>query len=84
MSHDTVRKLFQNEPGVLVLGGRSSAHTRRYTTLRIRNRCYGGFTGGYRTCKLLTHVNDLSQTFEKMSPSVEWAKISAVSLPHLG
>jgi|ERR1035438_3137945 hypothetical protein len=35
LSQDAVRKLFQNEPGVLVLGGQESAHTRRYTTLRI-------------------------------------------------
>ena len=34
LSADAVRKLFQDEPGVLVLGGQS-AHKRRYTTLRI-------------------------------------------------
>lgn len=35
LSQDAVRKLFQNEPGVLVLGGTGSLHKRRYTTLRI-------------------------------------------------
>jgi hypothetical protein len=35
LSQDSVRKLFQNEPGVLVLGDQSSKYKRRYTTLRI-------------------------------------------------
>jgi hypothetical protein len=35
LSVDAVRKLFQNEPGVLVLGNQPSRTTRRYTTLRI-------------------------------------------------
>ena len=35
LSRDSVRKLFQNEPGVLVLGDQSSKYKRRYTTLRI-------------------------------------------------
>lgn len=35
LSKDTVRRIFQNEPGVLVLGGRSQGHKRCYTTLRI-------------------------------------------------
>jgi hypothetical protein len=35
LSKDTVRRMFQNEPGVLILGGRSSSRKRRYTTLRI-------------------------------------------------
>jgi hypothetical protein len=35
LSADAVRKLFQDEPGVLVLGGEGSPHKRRYTTLRI-------------------------------------------------
>ena len=35
LSKDAVRKIFQNEPGVLVLGGHSSSRKRRYTTLRI-------------------------------------------------
>jgi hypothetical protein len=35
LSSDAVRKLFQDEPGVLVLGGQGAAHKRRYTTLRI-------------------------------------------------
>jgi Fic family protein len=35
VSKDTVRRMFQNEPGVLVLGGHSSRRKRRYTTLRI-------------------------------------------------
>jgi hypothetical protein len=35
VSVETVRRLFQNEPGVLVLGGHASGRKRRYTTLRI-------------------------------------------------
>jgi len=35
LSQDCVRKLFQAEPGVLVLGDQSSKYKRRYTTLRI-------------------------------------------------
>ncbi len=35
LSQDCVRKLFQNEAGVLVLGDQSSKYKRRYTTLRI-------------------------------------------------
>lgn len=35
LSKDTVRRMFQNEPGVLVLGGHSSARKRQYTTLRV-------------------------------------------------
>jgi hypothetical protein len=35
LSSDAVRKLFQDEPGVLVLGAREGAHKRKYTTLRI-------------------------------------------------
>lgn len=35
LSSDAVRKLFQDEPGVLVLGGNASPHKRRYTTLRV-------------------------------------------------
>lgn len=35
LSPDCVRKLFQDEPGVLVLGDQSSKYKRRYTTLRI-------------------------------------------------
>ena|ERR1700674_2782556 len=35
LSEDTVRRMFQDEPGVLVLGGRSGGGKRRYTTLRI-------------------------------------------------
>ena len=35
LSHDAVRKIFQNEPGVLVLGGQGPAHKRRYTTMRV-------------------------------------------------
>jgi hypothetical protein len=35
LSQDSVRKLFQDEPGVLVLGDQSSKYKRRYTTLRI-------------------------------------------------
>jgi hypothetical protein len=34
-STDAVRDLFENEPGVLVLGNRNSGRKRRYTTLRI-------------------------------------------------
>jgi hypothetical protein len=36
LSKDSVRRLFQNEPGVLVLGDTSSRRRKRpYTTLRI-------------------------------------------------
>jgi hypothetical protein len=35
ISRDTVRRLFRNEPGVLVLRDRSGHRKRRYTTLRI-------------------------------------------------
>ena len=35
LSHDAVRKLFQNEPDVLVLGNAESRNRRRYTTLRV-------------------------------------------------
>ena len=34
VSPDAVRKVFREEPGVLVLGGQSH-HKRRYTTLRV-------------------------------------------------
>lgn len=35
LSKDAVRRLFRNEPGVLVLGGHASGRQRRYTVLRI-------------------------------------------------
>ena len=35
LSADTVRKLFENEPGVLVLGDAKRRRQRRYRTLRI-------------------------------------------------
>jgi hypothetical protein len=35
LSPDKVRELFENEPGVLVLGDRSPRRKRRYVTLRI-------------------------------------------------
>jgi hypothetical protein len=35
LSADTVRKLFENEPGVLVLGNDKQRRQRRYRTLRI-------------------------------------------------
>jgi hypothetical protein len=35
LSPDAVRKIFQGEPGVLVLGGSELTRKRRYTTLRI-------------------------------------------------
>ena len=35
LSVDKVRDLFENEPGVLVIGERSPRHKRRYVTLRI-------------------------------------------------
>jgi len=36
LSSDTVRKLFENEPGVLVIGNGDRKHTRRrYITMRI-------------------------------------------------
>lgn len=35
MSADTVRQLFEDEPGVIRLGDRTSGRRRRYVTLRI-------------------------------------------------
>ena len=35
LSPDKVRELFENEPGVLVIGELSPRHKRRYVTLRI-------------------------------------------------
>jgi len=35
LSTDAVRRLFQKEPGVLILGSRFGQRKRRYTTLRI-------------------------------------------------
>jgi hypothetical protein len=35
LSSDAVRRLFQDEPGVLVLGGHGASHRRRYITLRV-------------------------------------------------
>ena len=35
LSTDKVRALFENEPGVLVIGERSPRYKRRYVTLRI-------------------------------------------------
>ena len=35
LSPDKVRELFENEPGVLVLGERNQRHKRRYVALRI-------------------------------------------------
>ena len=35
LSPDPVRKLFEHEPGVLVLGNHGARSKRRYTTLRI-------------------------------------------------
>ncbi len=35
LSQDKVREIFEQEPGVLVLGDRSPRHKRRYLTLRI-------------------------------------------------
>jgi AraC-like DNA-binding protein len=35
LSRDAVRRLFRDEPGVLILGNHFSARKRQYTTLRI-------------------------------------------------
>ena len=35
LSKDTVRRMFQNEPGVLVVDGHSKGRKRRYLVLRI-------------------------------------------------
>lgn len=35
LDRDTVRKLFEDEPGVLVIQAKPSRHKRRYRTLRI-------------------------------------------------
>jgi hypothetical protein len=51
LSKDAVRRMFQNEPGVLVLGRRSAGRKRRYTTLRIPQsvleRVHRQYTLGY-------------------------------------
>jgi hypothetical protein len=41
LSQDCVRKLFQSEPGVLVLGDQSTKYKRRYTTLRVPESVLG-------------------------------------------
>lgn len=55
LSPDVVRKLFEREPGVLVIGDHRSSGKRRYTTLRIprsvvervhRRLCNPDLTGG--------------------------------------
>jgi len=43
LSADKVRGLFENEPGVLVIGERSPRHKRRYVTLRILRLCSNAF-----------------------------------------
>jgi transcriptional regulator GlxA family with amidase domain len=35
LSEDTIRRLFRNEPGVLVLGRENRPGKRRYSTLRV-------------------------------------------------
>ncbi len=35
LSIDKVRRMFQDEPGVIVIGEQSTAYKRRYNTLRI-------------------------------------------------
>jgi hypothetical protein len=35
LSENTIRRMFENEPGVLKWGGREGRFRRRYTTLRI-------------------------------------------------
>jgi hypothetical protein len=35
LSDDTIRKLFEDEPGVLIIGEKRSGRKRRYVTLRI-------------------------------------------------
>lgn len=35
LSTDTIRKLFENEPGVIAIGDRNPRRKRRYITLRI-------------------------------------------------
>ena len=55
LSDDVVRKQFEREPGVLVIGERASRAKRRYTTLRIpqsvvervhHRLCNSDLTGG--------------------------------------
>ena len=55
LSPDVVRRVFEREPGVLVLGDQGSRSKRRYTTLRIpqsvvervhRRLCNPNLTGG--------------------------------------
>jgi len=47
LSPDKVRELFENEPGVLVIGERSPRHKRRYVTLRILRKCSNASIIGY-------------------------------------
>ena len=35
LSSDTIRRLFQDEPGIVTIGGRNPRRKRRYVTLRI-------------------------------------------------
>ncbi len=50
LSQDVVRRLFCNEPGVLVIGRRVKGTKRRYTTLRVPQsvleRVHSGYTFG--------------------------------------
>jgi len=55
LSPDVIRKLFEREPGVLVIGDHGSRSKRRYTTLRVpksvaervyRRLCNPNLTGG--------------------------------------
>lgn len=50
LSVDTIRKLFDGEPGVLVIGERNPRQKRRYLTLRIPEsvaaRVHRRFSGG--------------------------------------
>jgi transcriptional regulator GlxA family with amidase domain len=51
LSKDAVRRIFQNEPGVLILPARTKGNKRRYTTLRIPQRVLERV---HRRCSLVT------------------------------
>jgi hypothetical protein len=52
LSKDAIRRMFQDESGVLVLGGHSSSRKRRYKTLRIPQSVLEKV---YRRCSLVSY-----------------------------
>jgi hypothetical protein len=85
LSPDGIRKLFENEPGVLVLGDSSTQRgKRRYTTLRIPESVPA------RVHRRLSKVwnpgpaNHLPKTSQKLHTQDGRTQISPLSLPDLG